>query len=92
MHSRERRACRRFTLNHPVLMGTSGDIGHLAEILDAGVEGMRVRMTNQSGFQVGHEVDIACLSRKNHADTVNLRCRVAWEDTENLEVGLTYLQ
>ncbi len=92
MNSRERRSCRRFTLNHPVLMGTGGDRGHLAEILDAGAEGMRVRMTNQSGFQVGHEVDIACLSRQSPADTVNLRCRVAWEDAENLEVGLTYLQ
>ena len=92
MNSRERRACRRFTLNHPVLMGTGGDGGHLAEILDAGVEGMRVRMTNQSGFQVGHQVDITCLSRQDQADTVNLRCRVAWEDAENFEVGLTYLQ
>ncbi|MCF6186347.1 MAG: PilZ domain-containing protein [Desulfobulbaceae bacterium] len=92
MQSRERRACLRFTLNHPVLMGTGEDWGHLAEIIDAGVEGMRVRMTNQSGFQVGHEVDIACLSRQDQADTVNLRCRVAWEDAENLEVGLTYLQ
>jgi len=92
MISNERRDCKRFTLNHPVMMGTGSDSGHLAEILDAGVQGMRVRMTNQSGFQVGQEVDIACLSQQDQIDALTLRCRVAWEDVENLEVGLKYLQ
>lgn len=92
MQSRERRTCRRYTLNHPVVMGTGEDGEHLAEILDAGTKGMRVRMTNQSGFEVGNEIDISCLSRRHQDDTLKLHCRVAWEDSENLEVGLIYLQ
>lgn len=92
MITRERRGCKRFTLNHPVMMGTGASKDHLAEILDAGVLGMRVRITNQAGFEVGHVVDVSCLPLKNMKDTTNLRCRVAWEDAENMEMGLTYMQ
>ncbi len=91
MDNRERRECKRFTLNHPVTIGTSESNGHLAEIVDAGVQGMRVRMTNQSGFRVGHDVDVSCTPQQDQAETIKLRCRVAWEDAENLEVGLSYL-
>lgn len=92
MVANERRESKRFTLNHPVMMGTGGDNRHLAEILDAGVQGMRVRLTNQADVQVGHEIDIACLPQEGRFDGLSLRCRVAWENTENLEVGLKYLQ
>ena len=44
--SHERRDCKRFTLNHPVMMGASKDSRRLAEILDVSVLGMRVRMSN----------------------------------------------
>ena len=91
MDIRERRECKRFTLNHPVTMGTNESDGHLAEIVDAGLQGMRVRMTNQSGFQVGHEVDVSCMPRQSKSATLKIRCRVAWEDAENMEVGLSYL-
>ena len=92
MVANERRENKRFTLNHPVMMGTADDSNHLAEILDAGVQGMRVRLTNQAGLQVGHEIVIACLPGQGQVDGLSLRCRVAWEDAENLEVVLKYLQ
>ena len=92
MISNERRGCKRFTLNHPIMLGTgNGSSEHLAEILDAGVKGMRVRLTNQTGFQVGQEMDIVCFPQRD-VSPLTLRCRVAWEDADNLEVGLKYLQ
>ncbi|MEA3468577.1 MAG: PilZ domain-containing protein [Thermodesulfobacteriota bacterium] len=90
--SHERRDCKRFALNHPVMMGASKDSRHLAEILDVSVLGMRVRMSNQSVFNVGQEVNVACLPQQNQTDTQIFRCCVVWENAGNLEVGLKYLQ
>lgn len=92
MNVQERRVCRRFTLNHPVMIQAGKEAVHLAEILDAGIDGLRIRLTDQSGFKVGHDVDIACLPSTKHSGAFKHRCQVAWEDSENLEVGLKYLQ
>ncbi len=79
-------------MHHPVMMGSDKKNIHLAEILDAGVKGMRVRVTNQTGFQVGREVEVSSLPLHNRAGGITLHCQVAWEDAENFEVGLKYLQ
>jgi len=93
MLSAERRQCKRFRLNHPIMMGTNKTEPRLAEIIDAGTRGLRIRVTNQEGLRVGREVDLSCLglARKGRRD-LRLRCRVAWEDPENFEVGLDYIQ
>jgi hypothetical protein len=88
----ERRKCKRIALNHPVLMGEGHSNGQRGEILDASVQGMRVRIT-QSCFYVGQELNITSLPLQD--DVVELlpfRCRVVWENAENLEVGLECLQ
>ncbi len=92
MHSQERRSCKRARLNHPVMMGIDGRIVRLAEILDAGERGLRVRVTGQSGLQVGHEVEIFSLSAYKRLDASKLQCSIAWQDSDNFEVGLQYLQ
>ena len=92
MISNERRECKRIVLNHPVLMGEGHHNGQRGEILDASVQGMRVRIT-QSCFHVGQEVNITSLPQQG--DIVKLqpfRCRVVWENAGNLEVGLECLQ
>ncbi|MEN8189050.1 MAG: PilZ domain-containing protein [Thermodesulfobacteriota bacterium] len=90
MISNERRDCRRIALNHAVMMGVGDGFGQRGEIVDASVQGMRVR-TTQSGFYVGQEVDISCLSQQAPIAVQPFRCRVVWENANNLEVGLKYL-
>jgi len=92
MNAEERRDCRRCALHHPVMMGRNNNNKHLAEILDVGAKGMRVRVIGQLGLQVGHEVEISSLSAYKRLDASRLQCRVAWQDLDNFEVGLKYLQ
>ena len=92
MHSRERRSCKRARLNHPVMMGIDGRVMRLAEILDAGERGLRVRVTGQSGLRVGREVEISSLSSYKRLDAFRLQCSIAWQDMDNFEVGLQYIQ
>ncbi len=101
MNERERRGCQRYPLHYPILLEVSGEDGtggeqHLAEILDAGVGGMRLQVTNQQLLRAGREVTIFCQpARRRRADEnwtiFELRCRVVWEDVENREVGLHYI-
>ncbi len=92
MKTQERRSGKRARLNHSVMMGIDGRIVRLAEILDAGEQGLRVRVTGQTGLQVGHEVEISSLSAYKRIDASRLLCRIAWQDIDNFEVGLKYLQ
>ncbi len=73
-------------------MGVDGRIVRLAEILDAGERGLRVRVTGQSGLQVGHEVEIFSLSAYKRTGASKLQCSIAWQDNDNFEIGLRYLQ
>ena len=92
MISNERRECKRIALNHPVLIGEGQYIGQRGEILDASVQGMRVRIT-ESCFCVGQEVNITSLpQRGDSVKLLPLRCRVVWENAEDFEVGLECLQ
>ena len=92
IHSQERRSGKRAQLNHPVMMGIEGRTMRLAEIIDAGQKGLRVRVTGQSGLQVGREVEIFSLSAYKRLDASRLQCCIAWQDRDNFEVGLQYLQ
>jgi len=101
MKGRERRGCQRYPLHYPVLLRIGGESGtggeqHLAEVLDAGVNGMRLQLTNHDLLRAGREVTIFCQpARRRQADenwtVFELRCRVVWEDIENREVGLYYI-
>ncbi len=90
MFSNERRYCKRVLLNPPIKIGMVNDSKHRGEILDASVQGLRVRMT-QSRFHVGQEVDIACLPHQGQiTEPAPFHCLVVWENAKNLEVGLKY--
>ncbi|NOQ45937.1 MAG: hypothetical protein GQ559_04580 [Desulfobulbaceae bacterium] len=100
MNTRERRSCHRYPLNYPVLLNTSykeGDAeGHLAEIIDAGVNGMRLLVTTSNALQVGRELIVFCLPAEERTGStwraIELRCRVVWKNGDNHEVGLHYIQ
>jgi hypothetical protein len=74
------------------MMGSDNNNRHLAEILDAGAKGMRVRVLGQADLEVGHEVEISSLSAHRRIDASRLQCSVAWRNPDNFEVGLKYLQ
>ena len=92
MNSQERRFSNRVRLNHPIMIRIDGDVVQPAEILDAGDLGLRVRVTGQTSLQVGHEVEIASLSSYKRTHASRLKCCIAWQDMDNSEVGLKYLQ
>jgi len=100
MQNSERRDTYRYELNYPVLLseGTLDlDRAHLAQVLDAGSKGMRLLMAGANPLQIGTELELAC-SPARDADEgaswkpVHMRCRVAWQDLENNQIGLTYIQ
>jgi hypothetical protein len=100
MHTSERRDSNRYELNYPILLseGTAeSSRAHLAQILDAGSDGMRLLVAGANPLQIGSELDLACSpARDNEQGTnwrpVRLRCKVAWQDLENNQIGLTYVQ
>lgn len=94
MKTQERRSCKRYCLNYPIeVCSVQGEEGHLAEICDAGLHGMRLLLTDPAGLQVGTTVHLSCFSArtKGQRAAVELQCQVAWQDPNSLEVGLQYL-
>jgi len=100
MFSSERRNTNRYELNYPILL-TEGTIptgrAHLAQVLDAGTDGMRLLLAGSNPLQVGSELNLSCSPARDSDDVqgwhpVHLRCKVAWQDLENNQVGLAYIQ
>jgi hypothetical protein len=100
MQNPERRDTSRYELNYPILLseGTMDrNRAHLAQVLDAGSDGMRLLMAGVNPLRVGSELDLACSPARDAQDgrdwkPIRLRCRVAWQDLENNQIGLTYIQ
>ncbi len=100
MQTSERRDSGRYELNYPVLLseGTLDlDRAHLAQVLDAGADGMRLLMAGANPLQIGSELDLSCSPARDAEEgknwkPVQMRCRVAWQDLENNQIGLTYIQ
>ena len=95
----ERRTKNRYQLNYPIIL-TEGpaDVGraHLAQVLDAGADGMRLLLAGSNPLQIGSELNLSCSParerEKEQWQPVKVRCRVAWQDLENNQIGLTYIQ
>ena len=88
MSDRERRSCRRYRLYYPIYLHTIGQPPHLAEIVDAGRKGVRIRLTNHYQLSLDQEI---ILQGAIHSNLQNLCCRVAWQNPEHLEVGVVYI-
>jgi uncharacterized protein YdeI (YjbR/CyaY-like superfamily) len=101
MSTPERRHNRRYPLNHTIALSIDVDKKpatpyYLARILDAGVEGMRVEVTSSRDITVGRELQLSCRPVADHSQqdgaNVALRCQVVWNDLENSQIGLAYMQ
>ncbi|BCO10851.1 hypothetical protein GF1_32270 [Desulfolithobacter dissulfuricans] len=100
MSAQDRRSSYRYQLYYPINMrvarSSSEDDWHLAEILDAGRNGVRLLVTGGESLPVGSELEFASLpsprEENGRGRRSEFRCRVVWEDSENHLVGLTYIQ
>ncbi len=99
MISSERRTASRFELNYPILLteGTeSSGRAHLAQVLDAGIDGIRLLLAGANPLQVGSELNLTCSPARDSQSKqewrpVHLRCKVAWQDLDNNQIGLSYI-
>jgi hypothetical protein len=100
MSASERRDVTRYELNYPILL-TEGvktsERAYLAQVLDAGTDGIRLLLAGANPLQVGSELNLSCSPARESDDShgwrpVRFRCKVAWQDLENNQIGLTYLQ
>ncbi len=96
----ERRHAGRYEINYPLLLTEKtgpAEGTYLAQILDAGTDGMRLLLAGANPLQVGSELNLACSPARDNEDDqgwqpVHLRCKVAWQDLDNNQIGLAYIQ
>ena len=89
----------RYELNYPIMVSegtTSNKQSFLAQILDAGLDGMCLLMAGANPLQTGSELHLSCSPARDseHGTTwkpVHFRCKVAWQDLETSQIGLTYV-
>lgn len=100
MDARERRHCHRYQMNYPIIVssprGIECDEGwHYGEILDAGKNGLRLRVDNFGSLPVGTMLQLICQPATNHAPNnkcmpVPIQGKVVWEDAKTQEFALAY--
>jgi hypothetical protein len=102
MVEKERRNCRRYAMNFPVIISSTRALGnpegcHYGEILDAGKHGVRMRVNQFGSLAVGTELMLICQSAAQHQQSstcmpVPIKGRVVWEDADTREFALVYVQ
>lgn len=100
MHKTERRHSRRFQLNYPVIVSSSRAIEkpdgyHYGEILDAGREGIRLRLDNFGRLDMGTVLQLVCQPARgflpdNRCMPVPIQGEVVWLDRPGNQFGLRY--
>lgn len=99
MLSSERNNTNRYELNYPILV-TEGTLptgrAHLAQVLDAGTDGMRLLLASANPMKIGSELNLSCSPARDSNNQgglpVHLRCKVVWQDLDNNQIGLTFIQ
>lgn len=102
MQGNERRQCKRYTLNYPIIVSSCRAIEnpegyHYGEILDAGQKGMRLRLDNFGEIYIGADLQLVCQPAKGHMPNnkcmpVPIQGRVVWLDSQANQFGLLYTQ
>lgn len=100
MHKTERRRCRRVQLNYPVIVSSSWAIEkpagyHYGEILDAGRDGIRLRVDNFGGVDPGSVLRLVCQPALGHLPDnrcmpMPLQGEIVWLDQPGNQFGLRY--
>jgi hypothetical protein len=102
MDAQERRQCQRYQLRYPIVVSSSRAINcaegwHFGEILDAGRNGIRLRVHNFGALRVGAKLQLICQPASNFGPNndcmpIPIQGRVIWENAHTGEFALRYLQ
>ena len=102
MDPQERRHCHRYRMHYPIIVSSPRAIEnekgwHYGEILDAGKDGIRMRVADFGSLPAGTRLQLVCQPAEN--ERPNNRCMpvaiqgiVVWEDKRNQEFALAYVQ
>jgi len=91
MNNTDRRETKRSSLYHPVMLNRNSRERCLAKILDAGHKGLRVRVGSPADITVGDKVEVTSAMLHKSGNDTRLNCRVVWENRNQEELGLEYL-
>jgi len=96
----ERRQCQRYQLNYRIIVSStramdSPDGWHFGEVLDAGKNGIRLRIHGFGTIDVGTELQLVCQpvsdnQPNNKCMPVPIHGRVVWEDEQSNQFALIY--
>jgi hypothetical protein len=102
MGNTERRICKRYQMHYPIIVSSSRGIDreegwHYGEILDAGRNGIRLRVPDFGALRVGTELRLVCQPARDNAPAsgcmpVPIQGTVVWENASAQEFALRYLQ
>lgn len=102
MKEMERRNCRRYQMNYPIIVSSSRGIDnpegwHYGEILDAGRDGIRLRLDNFGAITIGSVLQLVCQPADGHAPNnkcmpVAIRGKVVWLNSQANQLALLYTQ
>ncbi len=102
MIENERRREQRYALHYPVIICSSRAIDrpegwHYGEILDAGKNGMRLRVDDFGTLPVGSELQMVCQPARNRQPNnrcmpVPIKGRVVWKNAAGNQFALKYFQ
>ena len=100
MDAQERRHCQRYRLDYPIIVSSpraimNEDGWHYGEILDAGRNGIRLRVNNFGSLPIGTRLQLVCQPAANHQPDnrcmpVPIEGRVVWENPHTHEFALIY--
>ncbi len=100
MLENERRRDPRYALHYPVIICSSRAIDrpegwHYGEIIDAGKNGMRLRVEDFGTLPVGSELQMVCQLAENRQPNnkcipVPIRGRVVWQNEASNQFALKY--
>ncbi len=96
----ERRLCQRYQMNYPIIVSSTRAMDkpegwHYGEVLDAGKDGIRLRIDDFGSLDVGTELQLVCQPvNKNQPNNkcmpVPINGRVVWEDKHSNQFALMY--
>ena len=100
MKEMERRHCQRYQLNYPIIVSSSRGIEnpegwHHGEILDAGKNGIRLRLDNFGALSIGTDLQLVCQPAagnepNNKCTPVAIQGKVVWLDAQANQFALQY--
>jgi hypothetical protein len=101
MLEKERRNCPRYSINFPIIIDSSRGLAskdgwHYGEILDAGKEGVRMRVEDFGSLTVGAMLQLICQPADNRKPKRNsipvpIKGKVVWQDEPSRQFALQYV-